>query len=225
MLQTAGFIRRLAWSVLPALLLSGCASIPVIGKWFESEPSATQPASAKPSSTNSPAKGSDSAGSSSANGAAADKSGTQQANARTQPSVVGSELNLRPDEPVVARALELTQKLVTSEEEKKTLAARVQQLELTVEEKEKAQVQATQEIKAATEEVARARSELQRWKQQVVALREKLGSAEKENLETLSSIVGVLEKMMDQDRRPEAVHETTEANDAEPPKASGPKRK
>jgi outer membrane murein-binding lipoprotein Lpp len=142
--------------------------------------------------------------------AVAQASYTERGPGLSRPTVSGSQLNLKPDETVVERALELVQKLTQAEEEKKTLGARVQQLESQVEEREKALRQAETEVKAATMELTQARSDLQRWKQQVVGLREKLGSAEKDNLETLQSIVNALEQLLERKKQTEEPAETTE---------------
>jgi hypothetical protein len=50
------------------------------------------------------------------------------------------------------------------------------------------------------DEAARSRAELQRLKQEIVNLRERIGAAGKENLETIRSIVDALDQVLDQDR-------------------------
>jgi chromosome segregation ATPase len=142
--------------------------------------------------------------------------GPDQNPVRSKAAIAGSELNLKPDESAAERALEVTHKLTAVEEERKVLAARVQQLETALEEKDKALAQVSKEVQAASEEMAQARDELQRWKQQVVVLREKLGGAEKDNLATLQSIVSYLEHMAEQDKppvekRPDKEQEPSEA--------------
>ncbi len=137
--------------------------------------------------------------------------------ARTKPTVTGSQLNLKPDETAAERALDLTHKLTAVEDEKKTLGMRVQQLEASLEEKDKALAQISKEVQAASEEIARSREELQRWKQQAAALRDKLGGAEKDNLATLQSIVSYLERMSEQDKRPEEKHPDKEQDQADAP--------
>jgi hypothetical protein len=132
------------------------------------------------------------------------------------PTVTGKILNLKPDETPMERALELTEKLAVAEEHRRGLAVRIQQLEATLCEKDKALQQAEQEVLLAADEMNRARNELLRWKEQVIALRDKLGSTEKENLETLQSVVGVIEKLLEQEKRPEEKRETP------PPPAPNP---
>ena len=122
---------------------------------------------------------------------------------RTQPTVTGSQLNLKPDETLTQKALELSQKLNAAEEEQKAQALRTQQLEAALEEKDKTLLQATKEIQSASEELTRARADLQRSKQEVSTLRDKLRSAEKENLATLQSITSYLEQVLEQDKRSE----------------------
>ena len=75
-------------------------------------------------------------------------------------------------------------------------------------------------ITAGTE-LIQVRSDLQRWKQQIVELRERLGSAEKDNLETLQSIVNALERLMERKRPSEEPPETSEG---ELPKLPRPRR-
>jgi chromosome segregation ATPase len=136
-------------------------------------------------------------------------SGVQQAGYTTpgpdsnKPTVTGCQLGLKGDETVLERALELTAKLAVTEEQKKELVCRVQQLTASLDEKQAAIQQAEHEVLVASDELNRARAELQRWREQVASLRDKLNGAEKENLETLQSIVGVLEKMLEADKQKE----------------------
>jgi hypothetical protein len=132
---------------------------------------------------------------------------TQPAQDCNKPTVIGCQLGLKGDETIVERALELTAKLATAEEQKKVLNERIQLLTANLDEKQAALQQAEHEVLAASAEMDRARAELQHWKELVAALRDKLSGAEKDNLETLQSIVGVLEKMLEADKRNEEKRE------------------
>jgi hypothetical protein len=123
------------------------------------------------------------------------------------PTITGSQLQLRPGETAADRAVELTQKLLAAEEEKKALTLRAQQLESalqntekSLQDKERALAQTGEEIQAASIAVARTQADLQHWRQEIVGLRERLRSAEKENLVTLQSVAACLEQLLETDR-------------------------
>jgi hypothetical protein len=140
-----------------------------------------------------------------------------------RPTVTGAQLNLAQGETATDRALMLTQKLAAVEEERKNLAARVEQLKTAVEEKDKALLQASRDVLTACEEVSHTRTDLQGWKQEMVVLRDKLHGTEKENMTNLQSIISLLEKFMNKDkpqeggRMPESETKEIE-NEAPPPK-------
>ena len=117
-----------------------------------------------------------------------------------RPTVTGARLNLAQGETATDRALMLTQKLAASEEERKTLTARVEQLKAAVDEKDKALLQASRDVLSACEEVSHTRNELQQWKQEMMALRDKLHGTEKENMTNLQSIISLLEKFMEKEK-------------------------
>jgi septal ring factor EnvC (AmiA/AmiB activator) len=96
----------------------------------------------------------------------------------------------------------MSQRLASTEDDRKTLAARLQQAEMQLEEKDQALAAVGHEILAATEEVARTRDELRRFKGEMEALRNRLKNAEKEDRATLESIIKMLEHMLEQDKRP-----------------------
>jgi hypothetical protein len=132
--------------------------------------------------------------------------GTKMENGATLsvPPITGGQLGLKPDESAAQRALELAQKLNSAEEEKRSLSVRVHQLEEALDAKDKALAKVTREVQTAGDEVKQAREELQQWRPQMAALREKLKSAEKENLATLRSIVSALEDGLAPGGSPEA---------------------
>jgi uncharacterized protein (DUF342 family) len=117
-----------------------------------------------------------------------------------RPGASGTRLNLAPGETAVDRALEVSQKLSSLEEEKRTLTARVQELQNVLQDRERALGDAKSEVQAAKEDVARTRADLERWKQEVAGLRDRLRNAEKENVTTLQSVVQMLEQMMEHDK-------------------------
>ena len=92
-------------------------------------------------------------------------------------------------------SLLLTNRLTEAEAQNRALAARVQQLELSVQDRDKQLLQAREKVQAACAEMAHAREEIGQWKQSVQTLREKLNTAEKDDLTTLQSVVTVLEQM------------------------------
>jgi hypothetical protein len=70
---------------------------------------------------------------------------------------------------------------------------------------------------AVVDEAARSRAELQRLKQEILSLRERLGNTEKENLETIRSIVDALDQVLEQDRLREPKEAREEPAELEPP--------
>jgi len=190
------------WLLAPLVLMAcGCTTLST-GWWGSSPPAPPAPPAPPPSAAAVP----------------------EAALGRNKPTVTGSQLNLKPDESAAQRALELTKRLEAVEEERKSLSMRVQQLENSLEEKDKALAQASREMQAAGEELAHARDELQRWKQLTVALRDKLGGAEKENLATLQSIVSCLEQVMEHDKpaEPKRPEKEPEPPEAAPQPAAAP---
>jgi chromosome segregation ATPase len=98
----------------------------------------------------------------------------------------------------------MSQRLAANEDDRKVLAGRLEMLENQLAEKDRALTQANREVQEATEQIARTRRELQSWKQDMSALRDRLGSAEKDNRATLESIIHTLEQILqrDQEGRP-----------------------
>lgn len=217
---------------LTILLLSGCISWPM-GNWFHHPvPASAPPPSPPPNPANatSPTNAANSpsaattpaAGAAAAPGAPAPPPGSRRALAaagfvepgvqRDRPTAIGSQLNLKPDETVVERALELKEKLNAAEEEKKVITARLLLLETALADKDRALRATEQEVQSATDELIKARKELENWRVQVLNLRDKLRNAEKENLATLQSIVSVLEQLLEQ-KHPEGNKEAEPESD------------
>ena len=93
----------------------------------------------------------------------------------------------------------MSQRVASAEDDRKALAARLQLVEQELFEKEKAFARGAQEIQEATQQVQNARKEMQRWKQESEALRAKLQSIEKENRETLESVIHSMEQVVERD--------------------------
>jgi hypothetical protein len=94
----------------------------------------------------------------------------------------------------------LTQKLQVTEDDRKVLAARLQQLEANLQEKEKILVLSNYEVQEAAKQVGQTREELRRWKQEMESLRGQLRNSEKENKGTLEAIIRTLEQFMDREK-------------------------
>ncbi|HZU35174.1 MAG TPA: hypothetical protein VFA18_04675 [Gemmataceae bacterium] len=86
------------------------------------------------------------------------------------------------------------QRLLAVDEQNKALLARVHELEAALQQKEQVLAQTNGQVQTASQEVVRAREELQRLKQNIGVLRDRLSASEKENLNTLQTIVSSLEE-------------------------------
>lgn len=97
---------------------------------------------------------------------------------------------------------EMAQKLADAEQERLRLAGRVQELEALLADKDRALAQAGQDAHAGADAVARARSDLQRWQQELADLRSRVAAVEKEHLTTLQTVVSALERAVEHDKQP-----------------------
>lgn len=104
--------------------------------------------------------------------------------------------------PANEQFAQMSQRIASVEDDRKTLATRLQMVEAQLDEKEKALAAATREIQEATAQVVRTRNDLQQWKKDMAALRDKLGSMDKEHRDTLEAIIRTLEQVIEQDRAP-----------------------
>jgi hypothetical protein len=93
----------------------------------------------------------------------------------------------------------MSQRLASAEDDRKVLASRLHLIETQLEEKEKALAMATREIQESTAQVVRARNELQQWKKDTKGLRDRVATMEKENRETLETMVKTLEQVLERD--------------------------
>lgn len=115
------------------------------------------------------------------------------------PSVYGSRLHVPPGESAAARVLGLTQQLEAAKSENELLTSRVRGLEADVETANKALARATSEVVESQAELANARTDLEQWKRELGVMREKLDSADKDNLSTLQTTVGLLQQLLAQE--------------------------
>ena len=88
-----------------------------------------------------------------------------------------------------------SQKLAAADDERKILIARLQQLEVTLEARDQALAASVHEVTAAQADIATTRADMERWKQEMLKLRDKARTIEKENLQTLQSIINMLEQV------------------------------
>jgi hypothetical protein len=114
------------------------------------------------------------------------------------PSVYGSRLHVPPGESAAARVLALTEQLAASKSENEQLNERIRKLEADVESGTKALARASSEVIETRTELASARTDLEQWKREIATMREKLEAADKENLSTLQTTVGLLQQMLTQ---------------------------
>lgn len=103
-------------------------------------------------------------------------------------------LNLTPPESPQDAISLLHQRLAANDDERKTLAARLVQVEMLLQEKEKALEEAREEIGNASSEITQARGEIRRYRQVSDEMRDKLRQCEKENRELLERSIKILEK-------------------------------
>lgn len=88
----------------------------------------------------------------------------------------------------------MQQRLHSIEDEKKSYAARVQQLEVQLRDKDQAVVQTGFEVQESTKQLKRTREEVLRWKNEMDDLRARLRTIERENKGTLEAILKTLEQ-------------------------------
>jgi hypothetical protein len=94
----------------------------------------------------------------------------------------------------------LLQRLSTSDDDRKALGARLQQLEVQLRDKDQAVVQTTYEVQESTKQMKRTRDDLVRWKQDMDGLRVKLAGMERENKVTLEAILKTLEQYVEREK-------------------------
>ena len=105
---------------------------------------------------------------------------------------------LPPNEQVSIMA----QRLASAEDDRKVLLARVQILETQLDDRQRALDLARNEIQEATGAIVKTRNDLQQWKKDMAALRDKMGVMEKDNRDTLETMIRTLETILDRDKAP-----------------------
>ncbi len=116
---------------------------------------------------------------------------------RSTPTATGLYLNQGPYDSAFERAVELGLKVQTLEGENAELRTKIRQLEALVENRERLLRDDEQELSKATEDVVKARAELETVRKDFAKLKARLRQVEKEDLETLRSIVTALEKLLE----------------------------
>lgn len=106
----------------------------------------------------------------------------------------GPNPNLPPNSDV---AMAWRQRLMASEEERKVLLDRIQEIEGQLQEKNVAVRQANFEVQDSIKQIRRTRDDITRWKQEMDDLRTKIRSMEVENKATLETIVKTLERYVE----------------------------
>lgn len=117
---------------------------------------------------------------------------------RTTPTVTGRTLALNPAENGTDRAVELAHKIEQLQAENKALQSRIATLEQNATLREESIAESLREVEAATVEVIRAKNELKTSKKAVQALKDQIRTMEREEIETLKTIVTELEKLLDE---------------------------
>jgi hypothetical protein len=102
-----------------------------------------------------------------------------------------------PQESPQDRIATLSQMLSATDEERKVLGTRLQRAESLLAEKEEGLVLAGTEINAAIDEVSRTRKEIQRCKQEISELRDRLRKSEKESKDVLGETIRLLERALE----------------------------
>jgi hypothetical protein len=118
------------------------------------------------------------------------------------PTVYGSRLHVPPGESAAGRVLALTEQTAAAKAENDRLAERIRGLEAEVEAGQQALARATDEVMETRKELTNARTDLERWKQEIATLRERLGAADKDNLSTLQSTVVLLQQLLAHEHPP-----------------------
>lgn len=94
----------------------------------------------------------------------------------------------------------LFERLHSVEDDRKAMRARMELIEGQLESKEENLGQAVKDIKSATDDINQTRLEVQRSKAEVLVLRKRITTLEKENKESLESIIRILEQMLDREK-------------------------
>lgn len=112
------------------------------------------------------------------------------------PAVSGSWLGILPGSTATERLMETAAKLRAVEQEKRTLEAELSDLQSLVRQQQEQLARSTDEVRASRQELSQLRALLERWKNDMEALRQKARDAEQENSETLHAVVALLQELL-----------------------------
>jgi hypothetical protein len=96
----------------------------------------------------------------------------------------------------------MSQRLASTEDDRKVLASRMHMLEVQLEEKDKALASAAREIQECTAKLVSTRNELAQWQKDMKTLRDRYRTMEKDNRETLEATIKTLEQYLERDKSP-----------------------
>jgi len=115
------------------------------------------------------------------------------------PSVTGQQLGLKPGETASEKALEFKKELSESAKREADLKARVAELEVQIDQKNQRLVEAIEEMNVTRQELISVRGQLERWSGNMNDLKEKIRSAEADNLATMQTIINLLQQFLQVD--------------------------
>jgi uncharacterized protein YoxC len=124
---------------------------------------------------------------------------------RTSPTAAGSLFNMGPGESPMEKAIELSRQLNFSQAERKVLFDRVREQQEAVQNRDRILEDVTREVKDATTEVENARAAVRDAGEDIRLQRTRLAATEKEMVETLKSILLLLEKLETRERTGESL--------------------
>lgn len=115
------------------------------------------------------------------------------------PAVSGSWLGILPGSTATERLMETAAKLRAVEQEKRTLETELCDLQSLARQQQEQLARSTDEVRASRQELSQLRTLLERWKNDMEALRQKARDAEQENSETLHAVVALLQELLGED--------------------------
>lgn len=117
---------------------------------------------------------------------------------RSTPTATGGLLNLAPGELPIDRVVELARQLATAEDENRVLRARIRELESNGASREHSVAEMVREVETATAEINTTQGLLRAQKAEITALKARLQQLEEEDLQTLTILVELLERLLKQ---------------------------
>lgn len=125
-------------------------------------------------------------------------SATAGPHVRTTPTATGGLLNLAPGELPIDRVVELARQLATAEDENRVLRARIRELEANGSSREHSVAEMVREVETAASEINATQAVLRAQKTEIAALKARLQQLEEEDLQTLTILVDLLERLLKQ---------------------------